>query len=35
MHLKVATPFKDSAAGEQELKRIMDLILPQIKEITR
>ncbi|MGH7835930.1 MAG: hypothetical protein ACREQK_19960 [Candidatus Binatia bacterium] len=35
MHLKVATPFKDSVAGEEELKRIIDLILPQIKEITR
>lgn len=35
MHLKIATPFKDFAAGEEELKRIIDLILPQIKEITR
>lgn len=33
MHLKIATPFKDAAAGE-ELKRIIDLILPQIREIT-
>ena len=35
MHLKVATPFKDDAAGEEELKGIIDLILPQIKEMTR
>jgi hypothetical protein len=35
MHLKIATPFKDSVAGEEELKRIIDLILPQIREITR
>jgi len=35
MHLKTATPFKDAVAGEEELKRIIDLILPQIKEMTR
>jgi hypothetical protein len=34
MHLKIATPFKDAAGGEEELRRIIDLILPQIKEIT-
>jgi hypothetical protein len=34
MHLKIATPFKDAAAGEEELRRIIDLILPQIREIT-
>lgn len=35
MHLKIATPFKDAAAGEEELNRIIDLVLPQIMEITR
>jgi len=35
MHIKIATPFKDSVAGEDELKRIIDLILPQIGEIAR
>jgi hypothetical protein len=35
LHMKLATPFKDSPAGETELKQIIDRILPQIKEITR
>ena len=35
LHLKLTTPFKDSAGGEGELKRIIDTVLPLIKEITR
>ena len=35
LHLKLATPFKDSKSGEVELKRIIETILPGIKEITR
>ncbi|MGH7827137.1 MAG: hypothetical protein ACREQ7_18430 [Candidatus Binatia bacterium] len=34
-HLKLATRFKDSSQGEEELKRIIETILPQIKEFTR
>jgi hypothetical protein len=33
--MKLTTPFKDSPAGEAELKQIIDGILPQIKEVTR
>ena len=35
LHVKLATPFKDSASGETELKRIIGTVLPRIKEITR
>jgi hypothetical protein len=35
LHLKLATQFKDSNRGEAELKRIIDTILPELKEITR
>ena len=35
LHMKLATPFKDSPEGETELKQIIDGILPKIKEITR
>jgi hypothetical protein len=35
LHVKLTTPFKDSAGGEAELKRIIDTVLPLIKEITR
>lgn len=35
LHMKLATPFKDSPQGEEELKRIIDRILPELKEITR
>ncbi len=35
LHMKLATPFKDSTKGEEELKRIIDMILPNIKEITQ
>jgi hypothetical protein len=35
LHLKLATPFKDPASGEAELKQIIDTGLPRIKEITR
>jgi hypothetical protein len=33
LHLKLATPFKDSNQSEQELRRIIEMILPQIQEI--
>ena len=35
LHLKLTTPFKDSAGGEAELQRIIDTVLPRIKEIIR
>ena len=35
LHLKIATPYKDSTHGEEELKRSLEVILPQIKEMTR
>jgi hypothetical protein len=35
LHLKLATPFKDPKKGEEELKRIIDAVLPEIKEITQ
>ena len=35
LHMQLATPFKDSKKGEEELKRIIDMILPNIKEITQ
>ncbi len=35
LHMKLATPFKDSKGGEGELKRIIDTVLPIIKEITQ
>jgi hypothetical protein len=35
LHMKLGTPFKDSAENEKELKQIIDGILPEIKEITR
>ena len=35
LHLKLTTPFKDSAGGEAELKRIIDNVVPRMKEITR
>ena len=35
LHMKLATPFKDPKKGEEELKRIIDIILPGLKEITR
>lgn len=35
LHMKLATPFKDPKEGEGELKRIIDTVLPEIKEITR
>ena len=34
-HLKLATPFKDSTRGEEELRKIIDTLVPQLKEITR
>jgi len=35
LHVKTATPFKEPKEGEEELRRIIDAILPEIKEITR
>ena len=35
LHLKLGTLFKDSPQVENELKQIIDRILPRIKEITR
>jgi len=35
LHVKVITPFKDSDEGEKELQQIIEMVLPQIKEITR
>jgi hypothetical protein len=35
LHMKLATPFKNPKEDEEELKRIIDSILPGLKEITR
>ena len=35
LHLKLATRFKNSTDGEEELRKIIETILPQIREITR
>ena len=35
LHMKLATPFKDPKEGEEELKRIIDTVLPGLKEIAR
>ena len=35
LHVKLATAFKDSNEGEEELKKIIEIVLPQIGEITR
>jgi len=35
LHVKLATPFKDSVSGEVELRRMIDTVLPRIKEIAR
>lgn len=35
LHMKLATPFKDSKKGEEELRRIIETILPEVKEITQ
>ena len=35
LHLKLATAFKDSKQGEEELKKIIEAVVPQIREITR
>jgi hypothetical protein len=35
LHMKLATPFKDPKEGEAELNRMIDEILPRIKEIAR
>jgi hypothetical protein len=33
-HLKLATPFKDSSRGEEELRKIIETLVPRLKEIT-
>ena len=35
LHIKIATFFKDPKSGEEELRRLIDTLLPVIKEITR
>ena len=35
LHIKLATPFKDTQEGEAELKRIIERILPELKEIAQ
>ena len=35
LHMKLGTPFKNPQDGEEELKRVIDRILPDLKEITR
>ena len=35
LHMKLGTPFKNVQEGEAELKRIIDGILPGLREITR
>ena len=35
LHVKLNTPFKDSKRGEEELKRMIETILPGIKEIAQ
>ena len=35
LHVKLVTPFKDSDEGYKELQRIIEMVLPQIREITR
>jgi len=34
LHIKIATPFKDPKQGEEELKRLIDGVLPDVREIT-
>jgi hypothetical protein len=35
LHIKIATPFKDPKEGEEELNRLIDKVLPDVKEITQ
>ena len=35
LHMKLGTPFKNVQEGEAELKRIIDGILPGVREIIR
>jgi hypothetical protein len=35
LHVKLATPFKDPKRGEEELKRIIDKVIPEVKEIVQ
>jgi hypothetical protein len=34
-HMKLATRFKDATRGEEELRKIIETLVPQLKEITR
>jgi len=34
LHVKLATPFKESQAAEAELREIIAIILPKLKEIS-
>ena len=34
LHVKLATPFKESQAAEAELREIIATILPKLKEVT-
>ena len=33
LHVKLATPFKKPTESEEELKKIIDKVLPELKEI--
>jgi hypothetical protein len=35
LHVKLATPFKEPKTGEEELQRIIDTVLPALKEVTQ
>jgi hypothetical protein len=35
LHMKLSTSFKDSRQGEEELRGIINGVLPQLREITR
>ena len=35
LHMKLSTPFKEPKEGEEELRQIIEKVLPEIKEITR
>ena len=34
-HMKLATRFKAATRGEEELRKIIETLVPQLKEITR
>ena len=35
LHIKLATPFKEPKGGEEELKQIIDKVLPELKEVAQ